>query len=316
MVPVRPVQQSRTGPGRAVETGITTATLAAFFASSWALAVAPLPAARASLGAEASALAERLQVELTAAVALAAPLRARLRGEEPVDWKSFDASFAEATQRRPAQELIVWAPEVSAAQRETFEADSGRDAFRSWRIVEAGAQGTSVPAQPRAVHHPIALAAPLARGSDLLGWDLASTPELEAALSSPPGPTMPRVVGPLTLLPATACGDPQRLGCAPQIFVVMPVSDRVAPAKSRSVRPIPVGRGFVLVGLSWGAISAAARSYAQALPTRPRTLDFPRHQNARASFRVLDETWTLELSVPPGGPLSARLGPAGTARGN
>jgi CHASE1-domain containing sensor protein len=292
-------------------------TLAAYALSAIALATAPITPAAESLAAQAAALAGGLQDEVDAAFTLAAPLRARLRAGEPVDWKSFDASFTESTQRRKAQNMIVWAPQVAAAQRGAVEADSGRDAFRSWNLVETGAQGTPVPAQARAVHHPIALAAPLAPGSELLGLDLASLPELETALAERPSTATAAsaratVVGPMTLLPAAACSDPSRLGCRSQIFVVIPVSD--GQATSAPAHTDHQLRGAILVGLSWAAITKAARLAGPRAALHP--LELSRARAARASFQLLGQPWTLELHVPVGGSLTARLGQASAPRPN
>lgn len=321
MAPV-PVQQATKqapfAPGTSglAETSLAGTSLAAFFAASLALAAAPAPAPAVSLAAEAQSLAAQLQDEVDAALALAAPLRARLRGDESVDWKSFEAASAQGTQRRLAQELIVWAPRVSAAERDAFEADSGRDAFRSWRIVETNPQGLPVAAQARAFHQPIALATPLARASDLLGLDLAANADLENGLGAGADHHAPRVVGPLRLLPPAACADPHRLGCTPLIFVVIPVAEARGRAGARRAPASRGDRGFVLVGLSWAAINEAARTGPPGRHDLARALDFPRRRSARASFRVLDQSWSLELLAPPGGALSARLGPAPAVRGN
>jgi hypothetical protein len=276
-------------------------TLAAFVTSALILAATPAAPAEVPLRAQAESLAGELEDELGVALALVAPLRARLHTGEPLDWKSFDGAFTGSTTRRPAEELIVWAPRVVAPQRAAFEADSGRDAFRSWRIVEPDADGRLAAAPARPVHHPISLAAPLAGSAGLLGLDLDGMPELEAALAAPGRAARPAVVGPLTLLPAATCADRRRLGCRPQIFLILPEP-----------------RGAILVGVSWAAITAGARTDGNA----PRRLanDLPRSRAARAQFQLLGDPWSLELWAPPGGSLSARLGPArapgGTSRGN
>jgi CHASE1-domain containing sensor protein len=282
-------------------------TLAAYAVSALSLAAAPELPAAASLEAQAATLAAGLQDEVEAALVLAAPLRARLGGTDPVDWKSFESDFAEGRARRPSQQLLMWAPTVSAHQRTAFEADSGRDAFRSWNIVEPDERGVPVPARLRPVHHPIALAAPLARGSELLGLDLGSTPALQAALASlDSGPT---VVGPISLLPPAACADPRRSGCVPRVFVVLPVTDN---PKQKTIR------GAVIVGLSWAAITESTRGTVTIARTTPaRTLSpLARSHTARASLRILDQPWTLELQAPARGTLSARLGRAPAPRGN
>jgi CHASE1-domain containing sensor protein len=281
--------------------------LAAYAVSALSLAAAPELPAAASLEAQAATLAAGLQVEVEAALVLAAPLRARLGGTDPVDWKSFEADFTEGRARRPSQQLLMWAPTVGAHQRTSFEADSGRDAFRSWNIVEPNARGVPVPAQSRPVYHPIALAAPLARGTELLGLDLGSAPALQAALASPDSGAT--VVGPVSLLPAAACADPHRPGCAPHMFVVLPVIDKTG---QKAVR------GAVIVGLSWAAITESAHGTVTIARTNPtRALPpLPRSHAARASLLILEQPWTLELQAPARGTLSARLGRTPAARGN
>jgi hypothetical protein len=269
--------------------------LAAFALANAALAIAPPAPPRVSLSAHASALALELETEVDAALGLLGPLRGRLRAGD-ADWKAFDDLVARSPLRRPTQELVAWVPRVSGKARPGFEADSGRDAFRSLRIVEPGRgdKGTValVTAQTRAHHHPVALAAPLQPGAELLGLDLAATPELELALSR--SSERPTLVGPLTLLPADVCASlpPGRAGCAAQIFVVLPVAGE---------------RGALLVGLSWSALGQAA--LARAIATA-RPLDPLQPRTARARFHVQRTPFSLELRAEPGRPLTARLGRA------
>lgn len=273
------------------------------------LGLAPVAEPAASLSAKAAAVADRLEDEVNAALGLLTPLRARLRTGEPTDWKAFDAAVSESRMRRPTQQLVLWAPRVSESARAGFEADSGRDAFRSLRVVEPAPAGALVPAQSRDRHHPLALAAPLQPGAELLGLDLMASTELEPALAkSAEAGQQPIVVGPLTLLPPASCESQRRPGCTPQIFVVVPVRDDVKPGAGRNRRREDNDRGYLLVALSWAAIVSAppalpgARtSAAFALPALPRP-------TAQVGFRVLGEPWTLELAQPPGGILSARLG--------
>lgn len=284
-------------------------TLAAYAVSALTLAAAPKQPPAASVEARAAALATELQDEIEAALVLAAPLRARLRGSDPVDWKSFEADFADGRARRPSQELLMWVPTVNAAERVAFEANSGRDAFRSWNIVEPNERGVAVPAPTRPVHHPIALAAPLSRGSGLLGLDLGGSPQLQGALADlDSGPT---VVGPVSLLPAGVCGDAHRPGCAPQLLVILPVTDMPG---HRTVR------GAVIVGLSWPALTESAHgtvTLARANPSRalpPQPLS--RTRTARASLLILEQPFTLELTAPAHGTLSARFRRPAAIRGN
>jgi CHASE1-domain containing sensor protein len=299
----RPPGQLSTTLGRVGGAGILTA----FALATGVLAAAPPAPAQVSLPAQASALAAELEDEVDAALALLGPLRGRLRAGETPDWKVFDDLVARSPMRRPAQELVAWVPRVTAAARASFEADSGRDAFRTLRIVEpgrgqkAGEPGDAalVAAQPRAHHHPVALAAPLQPASELLGLDLEALPELELALSRPPRDGRPTIAGPLTLLPAASCAaESARTGCTPQIFVVVPLSS----ASSRAPG------GFLLVGLSWPAITRAAFGRVASAPRRPLDLLEPRA--ARALFHVQRTPFSLELRAEPGRPLTARLGHA------
>jgi CHASE1-domain containing sensor protein len=305
---VRPAGRKQASGAAQPRTALLAAgTLAAYAASALSLAVAPALPPAASLEAQAANLAAGLQDEVEAALILAAPLQARLRGTDPVDWKSFEADFVGGRARRPSQQLLMWAPTVGATERAAVEANSGRDAFRSWNIVEPNGRGVPVPAQIRPVHHPIALAAPLSRGSDLLGLDLGSAPALQAALANlDNGPTM---VGPGSLLPAAACADPHRPGCAPQMFIVLPVTDKT---EKKAVR------GAVIVGLSWAAITESARGTVTIAPTHPTRarLPLPRSHTARASLLFLEQPFTLELQAPARDTLSVRLGRAATVRGN
>jgi hypothetical protein len=269
--------------------------LAAFAVTSGLLATAPAAPPRSSLVAQAAAVAGQLEEEVDAALGLLGPLRGRLRAGEVPDWKVFDELVAKSPLRRATQELVAWVPRVPAATRAAFEAESGRDAFRTFRIVEPGRESSLVPAQRRAQHHPVALAAPLQPAAELLGLDLEATPELELALSRTGNDLRPTLAGPLALLPAASCTVPDRPGCAPQIFLVVPVA---------------AGRtgGFLLVGLSWPAITQAGLARAVSAPAG--AIDWLQPRAARASFRVQRTLFTVELRAEPGRPLTARLGHA------
>jgi hypothetical protein len=317
---LRPAGQKEASGAAQPRTALLAAgTLAAYAVSALSLATAPALPASASLEAQAAALANVLQDEVEAALVLAAPFRARLRGTEPVDWKSFEADFAEGRARRPSQELLLWAPTVSAAQRLAFEADSGREAFRSWNIVALNEHGVPFPAPARPVHHPIALTAPAGPGADLLGLDFGSLPEVEAALGRRRGPgPAPSVVGPISLLPQAACTT-WRPACAQHILLLIPTTD-----ESSSLTAAPGPRhgsprlsGTLVVALSWSAITDAARASAATAAGRPTPgLQWSRSRTARATFQVQDESWAIDLLSPPGGTLSARLGHAAPSRGN
>ncbi|HEY0708748.1 MAG TPA: CHASE domain-containing protein [Polyangia bacterium] len=272
------------------------ATLLGFATALLTLEIAPGQPEPASLPDQAAALAARLERETAAAVALAGTVRARLSAGDVINWKDFEALVANAPTRSPVQKLVAWAPRVPATTREAFEAESGRDGFRSFRIGvpgrnPAGRQPlTQVP--PNQAHHPIALTAPLSPGSDLLGLDLTALPGFASAVATL-GRDEVTLIGPTTLLPAPACAtDPSRLPCAPALFVIVGAAN--APADGEGTAH-DARAGFVVVALSWPEIAVSARG-----PTPRLYTAFSESPTARATFRVHEQPWSLELRRPVG----------------
>ncbi len=280
--------------------------------------MAPATERPGALQRQAAALAQVVKGEIAIAIELGTRLGGRVNASDGIDWKSFEATAAVGAQAS-SQELVAWVPLVTEEERARFEADSGRDAFRSLRIVETSMHAAHlVASSPRPSHHPIVLTAPLSRGADLLGLDLASVPAFEDALGE--RKDRARIVGPLTLLSGRACGDQRRLGCTSQLFVLVPVGD--VAANGGMTFASKRARGFVAVALSWPRLVEAARmapgvagdvsegastGIARGSRRHGFGAEAARFGAARAGFDVAGSAFTIELLSPPGGVLSARL---------
>lgn len=291
------------------------ATLVAFAAALIAIEVVPVRPGAASLAEQAAALATRLEREATAAIAVAGAVRTRLRAGEPTNWKDFNGLVSASAARTPMQKFVAWAPRVPGERREDFEAESGRDSFRSFRIVAAGERALLDPAKVSGVHHPIAMTAPLAPGGDLLGLDLGTLPGFAAAFARLEAGDDVALVGPRPLLPTSAChADDARPGCAGALFVVVAISPDAAGSGSRSR-----DAGYLVVALSWAEIALSA-TVATAESARYTAL--PESRSARATFRLHEQAWSLELRRPVRAaraktPLDVLFDPiAQTTRGN
>jgi hypothetical protein len=272
------------------------ATLATFATALLTLDLAPAQPATASLPDQAAALAERLERETADAVALAGTVRARLRSGDATNWKDFDGLVAGAPTHSPVQTLVAWAPRVSATAREAFEAESGRDGFRSFRIAAPNDSGGLRPvavgssdgssngvSDGSQVHHPIAMTAPLSLGGDLLGLDLGTLSGFDAALARLESGDDVALIGPTTLLPSNACpAHDGRPGCAPSLFVIVSATEAGRP-------------GYVVIALSWPEIALSATMG----PAR-RYAALPERRSARATFHVDDQPWSIELRRPLG----------------
>jgi hypothetical protein len=259
--------------------------------------------------AQADAVAAAIEIEAAAAVRTLAPIAARLRAGEPVDWKE----FSRLTEAPPAQQqaelrLFAWLPWVPEAARDGYERGTGNDGYRSFRLAELGDAGP-LPAARRREHLPLHLTSAAEATGALLGLDLASDPELRAAAERARKSGEPEVVGPRRLLdlpPGAPCPAPVRAlaVCEPALALLIPV------AEVKGACPA----GVLLATVPWSAIeTAAGRQLKRATGVstvmdggalirpsgrRPNPPALLLPSSARGSFYVGQRLWTIDLRLP------------------
>lgn len=260
--------------------------------------------------AQADAVAAAIEVEAAAAVHTLAPIAARLRAGEPVDWKQFSRLAEAAARTPPPPELrfFAWLPWVPAAERDGYERGTGDDGYRSFRLTELGDAG-ALPASSRREHLPLHLTSAAEATGALLGLDLAADPELRAAADRARRSGEPEVVGPRRLLelPSGApCPAPVRAlaVCEPALALLIPV------AEVRGTCPA----GVLLATIPWSVIETAAGRHlkrATGVSTvmdagalirpsgrRPNPPALLLPSSARGSFYVGQRLWTIDLRLP------------------
>ena len=276
-----------------------------------ALALPVLPrASRPNLArAQADAVAAAIEVEVAAAVQTLAPIAARLRAGEPVDWKQF-SRLTEPTPAHQPPELrfFAWLPWVPQAARDGYERDTGNDGYRSFRLTQLGDTGP-LPAAARRQHLPLHLTSAAEATGALLGLDLAAEPELRAAAERARNSGEPEVVGPRRLLELASgapCPAPVRAlaVCEPALALLVPV-----PEIKGTCAP-----GVLLATIPWSVIETAAGRHlkqATGFPTvmdagalirpsgrRPNPPALLLPSSARGSFYVGERLWTVDLRLP------------------
>ncbi len=109
------------------------------------------------------------------------PLAQRCGSMDPPDWRAFARAVQAAGE--PVHPLVVWAPAVPETARAGYEADTGRDAFRSFLIREPDGRAGLRAAAARDAHFPVHLVDPAPRSNALLGLDLPADPALAEAIA-------------------------------------------------------------------------------------------------------------------------------------
>jgi hypothetical protein len=188
------------------------------------------------------------------------PLADRLGSDAPLDWRGFSRTL----EAGPEQALVAWAPRVAGMERAAYEADTGRDAFRSFLIREPGGGGLQ-PARARADHFPVHLVHPAPASKRLLGLDLLSDPGLAAAIGRVRRSTAAQV-----LFPASAgLAGPAPARESGSYNQKLPGGE---PARVLVVVVVPVLRQGALAGVLVAALPAPA----PVRPVAPRLVTLPR----------------------------------------
>ena len=288
-----------------------------------------------SADAHALAMAENAEIRLGELLGTLRPVAARLRAGETLEWKQFDRLLSEDASAPLL--LVGWAPRVPPDRRAAFESEASRDTYRSMNVFELDARGARKQPSKMRDHFPLTFGHPHPKADSLLGWDLASEPDLAAAIRNARQSHTPQIVThtPLALdatrrqEPAPAHGPPvppaqkgpgsclllakdSGSACQPHLVVVVPVERN---RRQGSLQGVLVGL-VPLARLTEGIFSPAVER--QVLPSvaitqpahranRPR-LRGPDLGLGRASFTLGGAPWTVELRLPREPGLAARFG--------
>ncbi len=82
----------------------------------------------------------------------------------------------------PSLQLLAWAPRVPNSQRRNYEAKAKTETDSSFEITERGPRGELRKAGQRSEYFPASYAEPTAGNETILGFDLASHPEIRSAI--------------------------------------------------------------------------------------------------------------------------------------
>jgi len=99
-----------------------------------------------------------------------------------VERSSFARFVARPLAVHPSLQLLAWAPRVPNSERGNYEAKARTETDPSFEITERGPRGELRPALQRAEYFPAIYVEPTAGNETALGFDLASHPEIRAAL--------------------------------------------------------------------------------------------------------------------------------------
>lgn len=109
-------------------------------------------------------------------------LEMMLRPRNELDWRMFDDLSRFGLLERDDVSACAWAPRVPLRHRAQYETFVEASAYRSFRITERDETGRLRDAAPREEHFPLHFVAPAESSGLPLGIDVASDPEIEAAM--------------------------------------------------------------------------------------------------------------------------------------
>lgn len=105
-----------------------------------------------------------------------------LRPRNELDWRMFDDLAHFGLLERDDVAACAWVPRVPARHRVQYETFVEVSAYRSFRISEWDGHGRLRDAAPRDEHYPLHFISPAESSGLPLGLDVASDPEVEAAM--------------------------------------------------------------------------------------------------------------------------------------
>jgi CHASE1-domain containing sensor protein len=255
---------------------------------------APREPSRRALEARAADLARGFETAADGALAMLVPLGPDLAAEDPPDWRAFGRMLRAAGAGHPPA-MVAWAPVVPERDRAKFEGETGRDAYRSFRVHDRDGEGRLQPAAARGEHLPIALVDPPAEHEKLLGLDLRGDPTLARALERAAESGTPEAVASPRFLALGGRGD------APMLLVV-PVFRGSASARARAGRRELAG--MLLATVPMHATGSPASPWSEPvvrlLPLPQPAPDLrvrPAPVSVRAPFYVGARLFAVELTV-------------------
>lgn len=99
-----------------------------------------------------------------------------------VERSSFTRFVARPLALHPSLQLLAWTPRIPNSQRRNYETKARTETDPSFEITERGPQGELRKASQRSEYFPAFYVEPTAGNETALGFDLASHPEIRAAL--------------------------------------------------------------------------------------------------------------------------------------
>jgi CHASE1-domain containing sensor protein len=258
---------------------------------------APREPSRRTLETRAADLARGFESAAGNALDMLVPLGPDLAAEDPPDWRAFGKMLrAAGAGHTPA--MVAWAPVVPERNRAKFEGETGRDAYRSFRMLDRDSDGRFRPAAARGEHLPIALVDPPAEHEKLLGVDLRGDPTLARALERAAETGAPEAVTSSRLLAAGVRGE------LPVLLVVPVFRGSPARPSKRGTGPHRELAGVLLASVPLPTSSAQATPWSepvvrllqlpQQAPARPGR---PAPLSVRAPFYVGARLFAIELTV-------------------
>ena len=99
-----------------------------------------------------------------------------------VERSSFSRFVGRPLSVHPSLQILAWAPRIPNSQRRDYEANTRTQTDPSFEITERGPQGELRKADQRSEYFPALYVEPAAGNETALGFDLASHPDIRAAL--------------------------------------------------------------------------------------------------------------------------------------
>ncbi len=125
------------------------------------------------------ALERQLNSDLDAVLALSD----YMKDFRTVDKSSFARFVGRPLSVHPSLQILAWLPRIPDRDRADYEAQNKTQNQPKFQITELGLQGQPIPARQRSEYFPALYLEPAATNKTVLGFDFASQPQIQAALS-------------------------------------------------------------------------------------------------------------------------------------
>ena len=124
------------------------------------------------------ALERQLNSDLDVVLALSDYMKAFRKVDQP----SFARFVGRPLSVHPSLQILAWVPRVPNRDRANYEAQNSTQNSPNFQITELGPQGQPIQASQRSEYFPGLYVEPAENNKNVLGFDLASHPEIRAAL--------------------------------------------------------------------------------------------------------------------------------------